>query len=188
VNKVGGQQPGGLSLQEGSPAGVCSPWWRPEAGSGQDPADRADAQAVSEPEQFALEAAVAPRRVLVCQAQDQVAEFVADWWAARLVGVGPFSGDQVAVPGQQRRRGDDAMPMQVAGGRRVRADRVARCGQLGRGWLTRRRSTVTSWRRMRISTSLAAALRASNLNQLNTTQEIRYGSRNSPVRDHDMIT
>jgi hypothetical protein len=61
------------------------------------------------------EAAVAPRWVLVCQAQDQVAEFVTDWWAARLVGIGPFSGCQAAVPGQQRRRGDDAMPTQVAG-------------------------------------------------------------------------
>jgi hypothetical protein len=35
---------------------------------------------------------------------------------------------------------------------------------------------------------LAAALRASNLNQPNTTQEIRYSSRNSTARDHDMIT
>jgi hypothetical protein len=94
----------------------------------------------------------------VCQAQDQVAEFIVDWWAARLVGIGPFSGDQAAVPGQQRRRGDDAMPMQVEG------------------------------EQIRISTSLAAALRVSNLNQPNTTQEIRYSSQNSTVRDHGMIT
>lgn len=99
--EVGGQQPSGLSAQESSPAGACSPWCRPEAGSSQDAADRTCTQAVSEPGQFAVEAAMAPGRILVCQAQHQVAELVADRWAVRLVGIGPFSGDQAAVPGQQ---------------------------------------------------------------------------------------
>jgi hypothetical protein len=44
--EVGGQQPGGLSAQESSPAGVCSAWCWPEAGGGEDAADRACAQAV----------------------------------------------------------------------------------------------------------------------------------------------
>jgi hypothetical protein len=113
--EVGGQQPSGLSPQERLPTGVCSPWCWSESGSGQDSADRSGAQAVAEPGEFAVEAAVAPGRVLVCQAQDQVAELIADWWAARLAGVGPFSGDQAAVPGQQRSRGDDAMLTQWAG-------------------------------------------------------------------------
>jgi hypothetical protein len=39
--EVGGQQPSGLGAQEGPPPGVCSAWRRPEAGSGQDPADGA---------------------------------------------------------------------------------------------------------------------------------------------------
>jgi hypothetical protein len=113
--KVGGQQTGGLSAEEGSPAGVCSPWCRPEACSGQDSADRTGPQAVSEPDEFAVDSAVPPGRILVRYAQDQVAQFVADRWAATLVRIGPFSGDQAAVPGQQRSRGDDAMSTQVAG-------------------------------------------------------------------------
>ena len=36
--------------------------------------------------------------------------------------------------------------------------------------------------------SLVAVLRASNRSQPNTVTEIRYGSRNSTVRDHVMIT
>jgi len=56
--KVGDQQIGGLSAEKRSPADVCSPWCRPEACSGQDSADRPCSQAVSEPEEFALEAAV----------------------------------------------------------------------------------------------------------------------------------
>jgi hypothetical protein len=59
--EVGGQQPHGLSTQERSPAGVCSPWCRAEAGSGQDSADRTGAQAVTQPGEFALKAAVTPR-------------------------------------------------------------------------------------------------------------------------------
>src|SRR5437764_11598397 len=40
---------------------------------------------------------------------------------------------------------------------------------------------------MRISTSWAAVLRASNRSQPNTAQQIRYSSRNDTVRDHSMI-
>ena len=54
--------------------------------------------------------------------------------------------------------------------------------------LTTTSSTETSWRRIRISRSLAAALRASSPSQPNTAQEIRYSSRNSPDRDHFVIT
>jgi hypothetical protein len=57
--EIGGQQPCGLSTEEGSPSGVCSAWCRVEAGGSQDPADRARAQAMSQPEQFALDTAVA---------------------------------------------------------------------------------------------------------------------------------
>jgi hypothetical protein len=59
--------PAGLSAQEGSPAGVCSPWCRTYTGGGEDPADSACAQAVSEPDELALDAAVAPGRILMCQ-------------------------------------------------------------------------------------------------------------------------
>jgi hypothetical protein len=113
--EVSGQQPRGLNPQERPPAGVCSPWCRTDAGRSQDPADRTGAQTVSEPTEFPVEAPVAPGEVLVCQAQDQVTELVTDRWATGLVGIGPLSGDQAAVPGQQRRGSDDAMSTQRAG-------------------------------------------------------------------------
>jgi hypothetical protein len=50
VTKIGGQQPGGLGAQDAPPPGVRSAWWRPEAGSGQDPAEGACTEAVSEPD------------------------------------------------------------------------------------------------------------------------------------------
>jgi hypothetical protein len=60
VKKVGGQQTGGLSPQEGPTPGVCSMWWRPEAGGGQDPADGASIHAVLESGEFFLDVSVAP--------------------------------------------------------------------------------------------------------------------------------
>jgi hypothetical protein len=53
--EVGGQQSGGLGVQEGPPAGVCSAWCGAEVGGGEDSADGARAQAVSQPDQFALD-------------------------------------------------------------------------------------------------------------------------------------
>jgi hypothetical protein len=47
VNKIGGQQPGGLGMQEAAPSGVCSAWCRSEVGGGQDPVDCACVQVVS---------------------------------------------------------------------------------------------------------------------------------------------
>ena len=105
VKKSVASKPGGLSAQEGPPAGVCSAWCGAEAGGGQDPADRARAQAVSEPGEFALDAAVAPGGILLGQAQHQVADLVTDRWAAGPVGSRSILGDQAAVPGQQRGRG-----------------------------------------------------------------------------------
>jgi hypothetical protein len=107
--EVGGEQARCLSTQEGLPSGVCSAWWGPEAGSGQDAADRARAQAMSKPDQFALDAAVTPGRILLRQAQHQIADLVTERRAAGLVWIGPLLGDQAAVPGQQRAGGNDAV-------------------------------------------------------------------------------
>jgi hypothetical protein len=87
----------------------------PEAGGGQDAADRARAQAMSQPDQFALDASVSPGRILLSQAQHKVMDLVAEGWAAGLVWIGSLLGDQAAVPGQQRSRGDDPMPTQLVG-------------------------------------------------------------------------
>ena len=54
--EVGGQQPGGLGVQEGPPAGVWTAWCGAEVGGGQDSADGARAQVMSEPDQFAVDA------------------------------------------------------------------------------------------------------------------------------------
>ena len=65
VNKVGGQQPGGLSAQEGSPPGVCPAGCWIQPGSSQDPVDSAGAHAVPESGEFSLEAAMVPGGVLL---------------------------------------------------------------------------------------------------------------------------
>jgi hypothetical protein len=68
---------------------VCLTWaacvWagrRAEAGRGQDAADRAGADTVAEPEEFALDAPMAPSRVFLCEADDQVADVRGDRWPA----------------------------------------------------------------------------------------------------------
>lgn len=60
VNKVGGQQSGGLSTQEGPPSGVRTAWCWAESSGGQNPVDRVGAYAVSEVDEFSLDPAVAP--------------------------------------------------------------------------------------------------------------------------------
>jgi hypothetical protein len=82
VNKVGGQQSGGLSAQEAPPSGVRPAWCWAESSGGQDPPNRAGAYAVSETDEFALDPAVAPGRVFLCQAQHQGPDLVIDRWAA----------------------------------------------------------------------------------------------------------
>ncbi len=80
--EVGGQQPGGLSAQEGPPPGVCSAWCRTELSGGQDPSDGAGAHAVAKSGEFTLDPAVAPGRVFVGQAQHQLADLAGDRRAA----------------------------------------------------------------------------------------------------------
>jgi hypothetical protein len=82
VNKVGGQQPGGLSAQEGPPPGVCSAWCRAEPSGGQDPSDGAGTHALPESGEFALDPAVAPGGIFVGQTQHQLADLLGDRWAA----------------------------------------------------------------------------------------------------------
>jgi hypothetical protein len=76
--EVGGQQPRGLSTQEGPPPGVATPWRRAQPSGGQDSPDRAHANAVPETCQFSLDAAVSPGRILLSQAQHQSPDLVAD--------------------------------------------------------------------------------------------------------------
>jgi hypothetical protein len=82
--QVGGQQSGGLSAQQGPPSGVGPAWCWAEPSGDQDPADRAGAYAVSEAEEFSLDPAVAPGRILPCQAQHQGPDLVANRWACTV--------------------------------------------------------------------------------------------------------
>ena len=74
------------------------------------------------------------------------------------------------------------------GSSRASADKIARSGQVRRGLATWRRNTATSWRRIRISTFLAAALRVSSSSQPNSLIVVRYSSRNNTTGDHAMLT
>jgi hypothetical protein len=76
--EIGGQQAGGLSAQEAPPAGVRTTRCGAYAGGGEDPADRARAQTVSEPGEFTLDSPVTPGRILVCQAPHQVTDLLTE--------------------------------------------------------------------------------------------------------------
>jgi hypothetical protein len=80
--QVGGQQSGGLSAQEAPPSGVGPAWCWAESSGGQDPPNRAGTYAMPETDEFALDPAVAPGRVLPCQAQHQGPDLVINRWAA----------------------------------------------------------------------------------------------------------
>jgi hypothetical protein len=68
-----------------------------------------------EPDELALDAAMPPPRILPGKPDHQFAQLIIDhgpsWW----VGVGPFPGDQAAVPRQQRAGRHYAVPEQFAG-------------------------------------------------------------------------
>jgi hypothetical protein len=101
VEEVAGQQPSRLGSEEGAPVGVYPARRRPQVRGGQDAADGAGSDGVSEAGELALDAAVSPARVLLGQPDDELAELVVDAGAAGRVRVGPFLGDQASVPGQQ---------------------------------------------------------------------------------------
>ncbi|WSG44009.1 hypothetical protein OHA72_10900 [Dactylosporangium sp. NBC_01737] len=109
VEEVGRQQPGRLGPQERPPTGVDLTRGRPDPGTGEDAANGAGADPVTEPDELNLDPSMPPSRVLPGQPQDQVTDVVADPWSSRLVRAGPVPADQPAVPGQQRGRGDDPM-------------------------------------------------------------------------------
>ena len=128
MEEIRGQQPGCLSTQETSPTGVRSTWCGADAVVAQDPPDRAQTHAVAESDQFTLDPAVPPTGVFSGQANNQLAEFAADWAAAGPAGTSPFLRDQVAVPGQQCAWCDDSVQNNLRGSRRVSAARIARSG------------------------------------------------------------
>ena len=185
VEEVHGQHGRGLRAQEPSPGRVggsqrCRRYPPPL----EDPADRGCADAVAELEQFALDALVAPGRVLAGQPFDQRGDRVVDGWATGTVRVGPLLGHQAAVPPQDRGRGDQAMTAQHRGRRRISAANTARSAQSRRGLGLVLRSTATSWRRTSSSMSLDDDARPSSVSQLRSRIEDQVEQAQRHVRDH----
>jgi hypothetical protein len=98
----------GLGSEELLPGRSSSPRCGVDAGLVQDLPYRAGGDLVAEADQFTVDPAMTPRRVLRGQAQHQVTDLRRDRWPAGFgVRVGPVPGDQLAVPAQHRRRGDE---------------------------------------------------------------------------------
>jgi hypothetical protein len=115
VEEVGGQQPGRLGSEEGAPVGVGPARRRAQVCGGQDAADGAGADVVSEAGELALDAAVSPPRILSCQPEDELAQLAVDARTTGRARVGPLLGDQTSVPGQQGGGCDESVVAQFAG-------------------------------------------------------------------------
>jgi len=70
---------------------------------------------VPESDEFALDAAMPPTRILPGKSDDQFAQLIINHGPSWPVGVRPFPGDQTAMPRQQRAQRHDAVPAQFAG-------------------------------------------------------------------------
>jgi hypothetical protein len=66
VEEVGGQQTCSLGAEEVAPRGVGVAWCGTEASGGEDPADGAGSEVVSESGEFSLDAAMALPWILAC--------------------------------------------------------------------------------------------------------------------------
>jgi hypothetical protein len=80
VKQVAGDDPCGLLAQERPPGSVGSPWCRVEPVTAQRPADRGRRYMHAKPEQFTLDALVAPPRVLRSEADDQLLHLRVQRW------------------------------------------------------------------------------------------------------------
>jgi hypothetical protein len=101
--EVAREDAGRLLAQERPPGPGHPPWRWIHPMTTQGGADRGCRDAHTKPEQLALDALVAPARVLPGQADDQLLQFLVEWRSpCSAVRVGPGAGDQPPVPAQQR--------------------------------------------------------------------------------------
>ena len=108
VQEVAGQNPFGLRGEELGPGWSGPSGCGIDAGGVEDLPHRAGANPVAQPDQLAMDAPVAPGRVLRREPQHQRADLRGDARPARpTTGIRPAPSDQVAVPTQQRGRGDE---------------------------------------------------------------------------------
>src|SRR5256886_13579429 len=99
--EIAGQQALSLDAQERPPGGVQVARSGPVAPGPRDPADGRLAHVMTETGQLAVHPAVSPGGVLPGQPQRQVADLCAGPWPSWPSGIGPFAGEETAVPGQQ---------------------------------------------------------------------------------------
>jgi hypothetical protein len=130
VKQVAGEDPGGLPAQEPPPGGGRAPRRQAKPVAAQRGPDRGGRGAHAKPQEFALEAVVAPARVLGGEADDQLPDVVVQRWssvAAVRVGHAP------AVPAPQGVGVTKQHDQRSRGRRRLTAASRARSGGLELG-------------------------------------------------------
>ena len=107
VEQVAGQDALGLRLQELRPGRSGPAWCGVDPGAMEDLPDGGGTDPVTESGEFAMDASIAPGRVLGSQAYDQGTHICGDGRSAGPgVLAGPAVGDELAVPAQDRGWGD----------------------------------------------------------------------------------
>src|SRR5258706_9326447 len=137
-----GRRLGGKEPPPGGAVTTHGRWWYAE--SFEDPADRGRTHAVAEAEQFALDALVAPARIIAGHLLDQGGDGRVDRRPTGPAGICPVAGDQPPMPTQDRGRGDEPVRLQRRGRSLTRAARTARSAQSSRGFGFWRRRTAFS--------------------------------------------
>jgi hypothetical protein len=152
-------------LPKGAPVGVYPARRRAQMSGGQDAADGAGSDVVSESGELALDAAVSAARVVPGQPDDELAQLGTNAWATGRARIGPFLGDQALVPGQEGGGGDESVATQLAGQEPGQGGQNARSGQVGRAGPSCRRSTMTSCRSVNVSAMSVLLRRQSSASQ-----------------------
>jgi hypothetical protein len=157
VKQVAGEDPGGLLAQERPPGRARPPRGRVEPLAAQGGADRGGRGLHTKAEQLALDALVAPAGILGGQADDQLL----DLW------------DELPVPAQQGFGLDQEARPACPWQRAADGGEESAVGSSSRGRGVLRRSTLSWWRSTRISRSLAASPRASNVSSWTKRHNMR---------------
>src|SRR5712692_8713842 len=111
--EVAGQDCSGVSGEKLRPRRTIAARCRRNAMTAQDAADGGRRDLVAELEELALDAAIAPTRVLPAQTQNQVAQLIRDWWPAspRAQAEGrPMFAHQLPMPAEQRGGREEQAP------------------------------------------------------------------------------
>jgi len=112
VEEVARQQATRLGTQEPLPAHARQPRSRPQASTSQDAPHGALPHPVTQLREFALDPPVPPTGVLLGQPDHQLADFLRYRRSARAVRKAPVTGDQAAMPIEQRGWGHQPEPAQ----------------------------------------------------------------------------